>query len=78
MPEFFEDVAVYYPPGDARALGEAIKKVFSWDKERRRNVFEKARNRASQFSWDICAEKTVKQLKMAVQDFLKHKRTGTK
>jgi glycosyltransferase involved in cell wall biosynthesis len=75
MPEFFEDVAVYYPPKDWKALGEAIIDVLSWNNKKRCKVSEQARNRASQFSWDICAEKTVAELKMAMEHFV-HKRNG--
>jgi glycosyltransferase involved in cell wall biosynthesis len=65
MPEFFRDVAVYYPPNDGRTLGEAIQMVLSWDDGKKRKIFEQARNRASQFSWDVCAEKTVRELNKA-------------
>jgi glycosyltransferase involved in cell wall biosynthesis len=65
MPEFFRDAAVYYPPNDGRTLGEAIQMVLSWDDGKKRKIFEQARNRASQFSWDVCAEKTVRELNKA-------------
>ena len=74
MPEIFRDGAVYYPPRDGKALSEAILKVLSWDDKKRITMSERARQRASQFSWDECAEKTVEQLKMAIEEFGKRNR----
>jgi glycosyltransferase involved in cell wall biosynthesis len=67
MPEFFRDGAIYYPPKDGRMLGEAIQKALSWDNEKKFNVSKRARNRASQFSWDVCAERTVAVLAQAAE-----------
>jgi len=69
MPKFFRDVAAYYPPKDERTLSEVIQKVLSWDKEKRYEISAQAINRASRFSWEVCAEKTVAELKLAIENF---------
>lgn len=67
LPELFGDAAVYYPPKDGQALAEAIKSVLAWDDNQRKAMCEKARKRAVEFSWDVCAEKTVAALVKAVK-----------
>lgn len=57
LPELFGGVAVYYPPKDWKALAEAIQTVLNWDDNQRKVMSEKAKKRASEFSWDVCAEK---------------------
>jgi glycosyltransferase involved in cell wall biosynthesis len=69
MPEFFKGAAVYYPPKNGEKLGETLQKVLSWGNEKRIKCSEKARIRASQFSWGVCVEKTVEELKKAITDF---------
>jgi len=69
LPEIFGDAAIYYPPKDYKALTEAIKTVFSWDSYHRKEASERARKRAAEFSWAVCAEKTVTELKKAVEMF---------
>jgi len=69
MPEFFDDAAVYYPPKDKKALSEAIMDVLSWNNQKRCKISEQARNRGSQFSWDVCAEKTVEELRITIEHF---------
>ena len=59
LPELFGDVAVYYPPKDGKALANAVQRVLAWDNTQCKEAFERARKRASRFSWDVCAEKTV-------------------
>ena len=66
MPEFFEDAAAYYSPKDEKILAEAIQTVLTWDDNQRETMSEKAKKRASDFSWDVCAEKTVAVLAKAV------------
>lgn len=68
LPELFGDAAICYSPKDGKALAEAIKTVLSWDENRRRTMSEKAKNRAGEFSWDVCAEKTVAVLAKAVEN----------
>jgi glycosyltransferase involved in cell wall biosynthesis len=71
MPEFFGDSAVYYPPKNWKALGGAIRQVLSLSDEMRREFSVRARKRATQFSWDVCAEKTIAELAKAAEDFNK-------
>ena len=67
MPEFFKDAAVYYSPKDGQALSEAIQIALTWDEDQRKAMSEKAKKRASEFSWDVCAEKTVAALSKAMR-----------
>ena len=67
LPEIFGDAAVYYPSKDGQALAEAIKTVLTWNDNQRKVMSEKAKKRAAEFSWDICAEKTVAALAKAVR-----------
>ena len=67
LPELFGDAAVYYPPKDGKALSKAILKVLSRSDDKRREVSDLAKQRASQFSWDVCAEKTVSELAKAAE-----------
>ncbi len=69
LPEIFRDSAVYYDPGNGKALGELINAVLSWDQSKKKQVSQRALERASQFSWNICADKTVQELKSAIVDF---------
>ena len=69
LPEIFNSSAIYYNPGDSRALSEIIDTVLSWDKYKKTNVSQRAIERASQFSWDTCAKKTILEFKLAIEDF---------
>lgn len=68
LPELFGDVALYYPPGDWKKLAEGLQTVLALDYNQRKVISEKAIKRASEFSWDICAEKTVMMLIKAVKN----------
>ena len=68
MPEFFKNAAVYYQPRDGKALAEVIQTALTWDDDQRKTMSEKARNRAAEFSWNVCAEKTVAVLARAAKD----------
>jgi glycosyltransferase involved in cell wall biosynthesis len=65
MPEIFKDAAVYYSPKDSQSLAKMIESVFNWDSSQREKMARLAKNRASDFSWDVCAKKTVEELKKA-------------
>lgn len=67
LPELFGDAAVYYPSKDGQALAEAIQNVFTWNDNQRKAMSEKAKKRAAEFSWDVCAEKTVAVLAKTVE-----------
>ena len=73
MPEFFQDSAVYYPPKDEKVLAERILEVMSWPEEKRKEMSERAKKRASQFSWEICAQKTIEQFQIAIEEFRRKK-----
>ena len=62
LPEIFGDAAIYYPPKDSQSLAKTIKSVFNWDSWQREKMAERARNWVAEFSWDICAESTVREL----------------
>lgn len=68
LPELFGDAALYYPPKDCQSLAEAIKSVLAWDDNQQKTMSEKAKKRAREFSWDVCAEKTVAELAKTVRD----------
>ena len=65
LPELFGDAAIFYSPKDCKTLAQATKTVLGWDDNQRKIMAEKAKKRAGEFSWDICAERTVKELSKA-------------
>ncbi|MBT9145644.1 MAG: hypothetical protein DDT42_01519 [candidate division WS2 bacterium] len=69
LPELFGYAAVYYPPKDEKALADSIKTVLAWGADKRKAMSEKAKKRAAEFSWDVCAEKTVAALAKVAKDF---------
>lgn len=69
LPEIFGNAAIFYKPYSGEDLANKIMEVLSWDSQKRALASETARQRASEFSWDICAEKTVVQLAKAANNF---------
>lgn len=67
MPEIFSEAAVYYNQEDPKSLSEAVSSILCLDNDKRRELSEKAKRRAGDFSWDICAERTVEELRKAVE-----------
>ena len=67
LPEIFGDAAHYYPSGDGGALAAVLEKVLSMDDHQRVFMKQAARRRAALFSWDVCAERTVEELKRAAR-----------
>jgi glycosyltransferase involved in cell wall biosynthesis len=67
LPEIFHDAAVYYPPTDGESLAKIIETVLSWDDNQRNAMSEKAKRRAAEVSWDVCADKTVAELEKAIR-----------
>lgn len=59
LPEIFRDAALYYHPGDDRSLARVIQSGLSLNDVQRYELSQKAKKVASQFSWDVCAEKTM-------------------
>lgn len=69
LPEIFGDAAVYYRAGDGKGLSGCIMGVLSWDQTSKMLAAKRATERASQFSWDVCANRTVEELRVAMRDF---------
>jgi len=68
LPETFGDAAFYYPPKDAKTLSGLIKKVLVCNNQERTVISEKARQRASEFSWDVCAQETMSAFRKTIED----------
>jgi glycosyltransferase involved in cell wall biosynthesis len=66
LPEIFGDAAIFYMPYSEEDLANKVMKVLSWDSQKRAVASMAARQRASEFSWDICVEKTVGELTKVV------------
>ncbi len=58
LPEFFSDTALYYPPGDGKALAARMAEVLAWGKEKRAASSLAAFERSNLFNWEYAAEKT--------------------
>jgi glycosyltransferase involved in cell wall biosynthesis len=67
MPEFFADAAFYYPPKDCDILARQIQTVLSMSEAKRLAMTLDARATASNFSWEICAQRTVNELQKAME-----------
>lgn len=67
LPEIFGEAALYYPSKNGKHLAEAIQTVLSWDNHERHESSKRARKRATKFSWDITAKKTVDELQKAIE-----------
>jgi glycosyltransferase involved in cell wall biosynthesis len=66
MPEFFENTALYYRPGDAAQLADAIA-VLLQHPDRARQLRTAAVARAAHFDWDTTAQRTVAELQAALR-----------
>jgi glycosyltransferase involved in cell wall biosynthesis len=66
MPEFFRDSALYYRAGQAESLVDSLFRAISLNKEEREQLSKGAVNRALDFPWKMCAEKTIRELKKAL------------
>lgn len=67
LPEIFGESAVYYPSKSWKILADTIYKVSEWDSSKRKKESVNAIERASQFSWDICADRLVSEMKKAIE-----------
>lgn len=67
LPEFFGASALYYPPKDSTTLAKQIQAALSMGEAERAAMSSAAKDRASRFSWEICAQKTVDELRKALQ-----------
>ena len=68
LPEIFRNAAIFYKPYSGEDLANKIMKALSWDSQKRALASETARQRASEFSWDVCAEKIVAELAKAANN----------
>lgn len=59
LPEIFDGSSIYYTAGDGEDLAETMKTVFAWNDDQRKSMSEKAGRRAAEFSWDVCAKRTI-------------------
>lgn len=67
LPELFADSALYYPPKDFTTLAKHIQAVISMGQTQRAAMSGAAKNVASKFSWQICAQMTVNELQKALK-----------
>jgi len=74
LPEIFDDAAVFYPAKKPQILAKRVQEVLHWTEEKKKKMRQRALTRASQFSWDKCVERTVEELRRAINDFGKKKR----
>ena len=65
LPEIFGDAAIYYRPMDVVSLSEAVNRISAKNSHECRELSERAYQRSTHFSWEICAQKTVDELKKA-------------
>lgn len=68
LPEFFVDSALYYPPKDVTTLAKQIQAITSLGRAKRAAMSSAAKDNASRFSWEICAQKTVDELKKVLHN----------
>lgn len=67
LPEIFGNTALVYPSGDDRTLADLMLRLLKWDHPRRHEISERTKQRARQFSWDECAEKTIAELAQVIR-----------
>lgn len=60
LPEFFADTALYYPPGDSKALWNLMARVGAYGKVNRAEASGLALARSKEFSWEYAADKTLR------------------
>ena len=63
MPEFFQNNAIYYHSRDSSTLADGVNKMFKKSDSEIRNLRVKSKERASYFTWQRCADKTIVELK---------------
>lgn len=77
LPEVFRNAAVYYPAKNSRLLAKTIRSTLGWSDRQRNVMYELMRKRAAEFpSWEETVDKTVKELKFAIEKN-SHKETNT-
>jgi len=68
LPEIFASSALYYPPKDFTTLAKQIQAVISMGQAEKAAMSRSAKDIASRFSWEICAQKTAAELARAVRN----------
>jgi alpha-1,3-rhamnosyl/mannosyltransferase len=68
LPEVVGDAALMFPPGDVRALGNALRRLLG-DSGLRRTQAELGRTRAGRFTWERTAAATLDSYRAAVSHF---------
>lgn len=68
LPEIFSDAALFYPSGEPEVLASKIDEISCSDLNKTIKKSYKSRSRAAEFSWDVCAEKTVNVFESAIRD----------
>lgn len=66
LPEFYGETAIYYTSKNEKSLAEVVLSMLNIGEGQRRSMSEKARQRASKFSWDKTVERTITELKEAI------------
>ncbi|MDD4869346.1 MAG: glycosyltransferase family 1 protein [Kiritimatiellae bacterium] len=67
LPEFFGASALYYPPKDFATLAKKIQVAISVGQAEKVKISNTAKEIASRFSWDVCAQKTVDELQKVLK-----------
>ena len=74
MPEFFGDIALYYPTGDAQALGGALREGLTVDVLERKR---RSRQRSLEFSWEHTVHQTISVLQRVADSSGRRRRSAT-
>jgi len=67
LPEIFEDSAKYYSPRNAEELSVRIKEALELSEQERRMAAERSITLSRKYSWDVCAEKTIREFEKALK-----------
>jgi hypothetical protein len=65
MPETFGDAALYYKAGDSQALATQLSTVLGLSFAEKALLADRARARASEFTWEATVRATVSELRLA-------------
>jgi glycosyltransferase involved in cell wall biosynthesis len=65
MPEFFTDASLYYSPENISTLVDRILEIQTMEEDKRVKLRSRALERSLDFTWELCAEKTLAFLRSA-------------
>lgn len=68
MPEFFLDNAIYYHSGDSLTLANGVNRMSRKLDSEICNLRQSSKKRAAFFTWQRCADSTIRQLKIALKN----------